>query len=188
MKLTLLAIATLMVSLLAAQQINTRLALTDVVSGRPVEFTDFGNQPGLVLIFTGNECPFDAHYRERLRSLVQHYEGKISFLLINAYTEHDERPEAMKAAFGSWQFTTPYLADKDQVALAAFDVRRSPEAVVVTQTGGKFTVFYRGAIDDSPQAAEDVGSYFLKNAIEALLNGTPAPANRPAVGCTIRRK
>jgi hypothetical protein len=181
-------LAGLLATPLFGQRTIADFKLPDVVSDKTVALTDFAQQRGLVLIFTGNECPFDAHYRNRLRALIQNYGERVSFLLINSYTEPDEDTGSMKAAFAGWQLTAPYLADKEQVALAACGAGRSPEAVVLTPAGRGFKIFYQGAIDDSPQTEEAVTARFLEDALNALLGGKPAPAGSRAVGCTIRKK
>ena len=83
----------------------------------------------------------------------------------------------------------PYLADKDQVAMNALGVKKSPEVFLLKYSGGKFTIAYNGAIDDNPQVAKDVNQKFLKDAIDKMLGGQKIEvASNRAVGCSIRRK
>jgi peroxiredoxin len=162
--------------------------LTNVQNGASVSLSDFSGMPGVVLVFTSNTCPFDAYYRARIRSLMEEYAGKIQFVLINSYLETDENEEAMKTAYSSWQLAAPYLADKDQNALQAVDARRSPEVFLLKSTKAGMTVYYQGAIDDSPQLASAVRQRFLQAAIDQLLKGGAPPAANRSAGCTIRRK
>lgn len=186
---TLLLLFPLLASLISySQKSIADFQLPDVVSGRPVALSGFANRKGVVLIFTGNECPFDSYYRERLHALVEKYNGNFGFLFINSYEEPAENLDAMKVECATWRTPVPYLADKEQVVLMAFEVRKSPEVVVLKPTGGKFVAVYQGAIDDSPQVAESVTTSYLADAIEAVISGGTPPASVRAIGCTIRRK
>jgi hypothetical protein len=83
----------------------------------------------------------------------------------------------------------PYLADKDQTLVAALDVRKSPEAFLLKNNNGKFTVVYRGAIDDNAQVEADVRHSYLRDAIDIMLTNQKieTPEVRP-VGCNLRKK
>lgn len=188
MKLLTFLCAFLLCGHLRAQKSVSDFQLQDVVNGQPFSLTKLIARKGVVLVFTGNECPFDRYYRERLRSVIQQYEKTIAFVFINSYGEPTESAEAMKTEFATWQLPVPYLADKDQKVLSIFEVRKSPEVVVLKPGSGMFTSIYQGALDDSPQAAESVEVSYLSDALEALLTGGTPPAGARAVGCTIRRK
>lgn len=160
---------------------------TNVATGSAVSLADYANQNGVVLLFTSNDCPFDAYYHTRIKTLIETYQGKINFVLINSYLEPEESEEAMKAAYANWKITVPYLADKEQAALRALGARKSPEAFVLKSSKAGMVIFYSGAIDDSPQTAAGVDESYLKNAIDALLAGAAPVSPSRAVGCTIRR-
>jgi hypothetical protein len=55
--------------------------------------------------------------------------------------------------------------------------------------GGKFTIVYKGALDDNAQVEADVRHHHLKDAIDIMLanQAVQTPEVRP-VGCTIRKK
>ncbi|HEX7015317.1 MAG TPA: thioredoxin family protein, partial [Cyclobacteriaceae bacterium] len=67
-------------------------------------------------------------------------------------------------------------------------VTRTPEAIVLKPDNDKYTVFYRGAVDDNAQVATDVHHHYLTDAIDALLSGRNAsePVVRP-MGCNVRQ-
>jgi hypothetical protein len=141
----------------------------------------------VVIVFTSHECPFDNYYKERIKELIQAYAGKVQFLLVNSTVEEQESAEQMAIHYTDLQ--APYLADKDQVVMGNLGAKKTPEAFLLATAGGKFIVAYSGAIDDNPQAANDVRQNFLKDAIEKILSGqnVETPMQR-ATGCTIRKK
>lgn len=171
-----------------SQQVQD-FTLTNVADGKPVTLSGFTACSGLVVIFTSNECAYDEYYRARIKDLIDQYKGQIQFLLVNSYTESAESAANMKTAYGKWQTPIPYLADKDQVAMDCLGARKSPEAFLMKNSKGTFTLVYKGAIDDNPQVAGDVGERFLKASIDQLLAGQSIKTSSTrTVGCTIRRK
>lgn len=163
--------------------------LTNVVDGKSVSLSGFTNCTGLVLVFTSNECPYDGYYRDRLRDLVNQYQGQIQFVFVNASTEPEESVAQMKTVYSQWNIPVPYLADKDQVAMECVGARKSPEVFLLKNNKGSFQQVYHGAIDDNPQVATDVSKSYLKESMDQLLAGhrVTQPSVR-AVGCTIRKK
>ncbi|MBS1976651.1 MAG: redoxin domain-containing protein [Bacteroidetes bacterium] len=172
----------------AGQQV-TNFTLKDARTGSNVSLNQFSSGKVVVIIFTSNECPFDKEYRERIRMTIESFKGSAAFLLINSHPEAEESEDRMAEAIAQWNMEVPYLADKQQVVMTAFDARRSPEAFVLKPSGGKFQVVYKGAIDDNPQSAQAVTADYLKDAIEHLVSGKPlTTAQTRAAGCSIRRK
>ena len=172
-----------------AQTLVQNFTLTNVADGSSFSLEQNHPGTGLVLIFTSNTCPYDHYYTERLKSLIATYEEKIRFALINAYPDPEENAEKMKIAYGTWGVPVPYLADKEQAAMESLGARKSPEAFLLKHVNGKYSVVYRGAIDDSPQLVTGVKLYYLRAAIDQLLAGHKIElAAMRAVGCSIRWK
>lgn len=171
----------------AAAQVKN-FTLTDVTSGSTVSLDQFSGRPGVVVIFTSNDCPFDNYYTDRIGRLVTDYAGKIPFLLVNAHLDPQEAEANMKKEAAAWSFRAPYLSDKDQQAMEALSARRSPEVFLLKPGTGGFQVFYSGALDDNPQDASAVTVQYLRDAMENLLAGKPSLAPVRAAGCTIRKK
>ncbi|MFM8912695.1 MAG: thioredoxin family protein [Flammeovirgaceae bacterium] len=141
----------------------------------------------VVVIFTSNECPFDNYYKTRIKDMVTTYLGKVQFVLINSNQDAQESLEKM--AIHNGDLGIPYLADKDQLAMDILGARKSPEAFLLKNEGGKMMVQYSGAIDDSPQVASAAKQSYLKDAIDKLLSGTKIEVNNNrAVGCTIKKR
>jgi peroxiredoxin len=163
--------------------------LTDVAHGSQVSLEQFSAVSGVVVIFTSNVCPYDLYYTERLKDLIAAYAAKVPFLLVNSHLNPEENEEQMKALAATWNFSVPYLSDKEQSAMDALGAKRSPEVFVLKRAKGNFTIFYNGALDDNAQEPGAVTSRYLKDAIENLLGGKPVGQGMVrAVGCSIRRK
>ncbi len=172
----------------ATAQVLDDFSLKNVLNGETVSLTSFPSCQGMVIVFTSNNCPYDDYYRSRLAQLAQTYQDKVPVLLVNAHTEANESPEAMAAKGKALNLNVPYLADKNQSLLAKLNVRKSPEAFLLKNNNGKFTVIYRGAIDDNPQVESDVRHHYLQDAIDIMLNNqrVQTPEVRP-VGCNVKR-
>jgi thioredoxin-related protein len=169
-------------------QVVKNFQLVDVVSKKTVSLDSYASSKGLLIIFTSNSCPYDEYYRSRVEAISSAYQNRVPVLLVNAYTEPAESAEKMVAKAQHLKLTSPYLSDKSQVLVANLDVRKSPEAFLLKNENGNFSVVYRGAIDDNPQVEADVRHHYLRDAIDALLANQKikVPQIR-AVGCNIKR-
>jgi hypothetical protein len=187
MKSTLLILLVAISASLSAQTPVQNITLPNVVDGKMVSLDQYSSLSGIVIVFTGNECPFDNYYKERVKEMIRSYEGKVQFLLVNSYLEPEESIEKMRIHYSD--IGVPYLADKDQIAMNSLGAKKSPEVFLLKNSANKFAIVYSGAIDDNPQVPKDVSQNFLKGAIDKLLNGQKieTTTNR-AVGCSIRRK
>lgn len=168
------------------QQVSD-FTLVNAMNGKNVSLTDYSSYPGVIIIFTSNTCPYDGYYLNRIQKLAQEYDSKVPIVLVNSHV--NESIEAMRQYGEKCKFSIPYLADKDQTLMQSLGATKSPEAFLLKKVGGKFTVWYRGAIDDNAQVESDVHVAHLKSAINALLEGKAVQQSevRP-VGCTIRKK
>ncbi|MEX1241705.1 MAG: redoxin domain-containing protein [Cyclobacteriaceae bacterium] len=163
--------------------------LVNVLNSQPVSLDSYAGTEGIVLIFTSNSCPYDEYYRKRIEALSQAYQGRVPLILVNSHAEPTELAEQMQEKVKQLQLTIPYLADKDQTLMSDLNVRKSPEAFLLKNVNGKFSIVYRGAIDDNAQVEADVRHHYLRDAIEIMLTGEKiaVPEVRP-VGCNVKRK
>ena len=165
----------------------TDFTLTNVMNGKTVSLANYKSSKGIVVIFIGNSCPYDNYYTDRINALISEYNSKTPVLLINA---HPKETAAQMSAYGKAQnFSVPYLADKDQLAMTSLGAEKSPSVFLLKNEAGKWSKVYEGAIDDNPQVEAQVKEHYIKNAIESLLNGSSITEQsiRP-VGCSIRGK
>jgi glutaredoxin len=169
-----------------AQQLSN-FNLVNVLNDQTVSPASYPSCAGLVVIFTTNSCPYDDYYKSRVSQLAQAYQDKVPVLLVNPSPDPADSKENM--AKKGKQFSVPYLADKDQSLMTSLDARKSPEAFLLKNEGGKFTVVYRGAIDDNAQVAADVRHSYLRDAIDIMLSNqkVQTPEVRP-VGCNLKKK
>jgi thioredoxin-related protein len=171
-----------------AQQVSN-FSLVNVLNGQTVSPATYPSCAGLVIIFTSNACPYDEYYRNRIKQLSQTYQDRVPVLLVNAHTEPNESAENMVKKGKQAGFSMPYLADKDQTLMAMLDARKSPEVFLLKNNDGKFSVVYKGAIDDNAQVEADVRHSYLRDAIDIMLTNQKieTPEVRP-VGCNLKKK
>ena len=123
----------------------------------------------------------------RIKALASEYHDQVPVLLVNS--DATETIESLVKKATAQGFSIPYLADKDQKLMSALGATKSPQAFLLKNTGGKFSVVYNGAIDDNAQVEAGVRHAYLKDAIDIMLaNQTIATAEVRPAGCTIRKK
>jgi hypothetical protein len=164
-------------------------SLTNVINGSTVSLDTYPSCAGIVIVFTSNTCAYDEHYRARINALAKQYADRVPLLLVNSGTEALESSENMARKSQQIGLTVPYLADKDQKVMQQLGATRTPQAFLLKNNGGRFSLVYQGAIDDNPQVPTDVRQAYLKDAIDIMLTNQQVETQqvRP-VGCTIRRK
>lgn len=173
---------------LCAQQVKD-FSLVNVADGKTVSLNQFKQHQLVVVVFTGNDCPYMEYYRDRLALLSAAWPETVQFLFINSHPEPSEGTSAMKTKYSQWGIGAPYLADKGQVVMDMLEAQKSPEVFLLKKGNGLYTVVYRGAIDDNPQVAGDVNHNYLKEAIDSMIAGkNPGLAKTRPIGCTIRKK
>ncbi len=175
-------------SLSAQPKTITDFKLPSAIGSTEVALSDFKSEKGLVVIFTGNNCPYDKYYRQRIVNLShQCAQSGLPFLLINSHPGAAENLSKMGSTAKIAGFDMPYLKDASQAVLRDFGAKKSPEAFLLKNSRGKFQVIYQGAIDNNPQVAADVKENYLLKSIEHFFAGkAPAQASVRPTGCIIR--
>jgi hypothetical protein len=188
MRAFLFVVIVLMSGNLSAQQVAD-FRLTNVINNQEVSLQTYPSCEGIVMIFTSNNCPYDEYYRSRIGKLSAIYQDKVPVLLVNSNPDAVDSREKMTEKARQLNLSIPYLADKDQSLMTNLDARKSPEAFLLKNQGGKFTVVYRGAIDDNPQVEADVRHPYLRDAIDIMLtNQKIQSAEVRPVGCSLKKK
>jgi peroxiredoxin len=81
-------------------------------------------------------------------------------------------------------FQFPYVVDTGSRVAQAMGATRTPEAYLFDATG---KLVYHGVIDDNAHVAADVEQHYLRDALQALVNGTEISVKTTkALGCTIK--
>ncbi|CAM3264923.1 thioredoxin family protein [Rhodothermus bifroesti] len=158
------------------------------VDGGSVTLTQLQGTRGLVIVFWSNRCPWVDRYEARLNELAETYKGQgIRFVLVNANDAGAFPQESLEASAAQARrkgYALPYVRDEGSALARALGASRTPEVFVFTAQG---RLLYRGAIDDSPGDAANVQQAYLREALEALLQGKqPATTETSAFGCLIR--
>lgn len=145
-------------------------------------------QEGTLVVFWSNTCPWVDRYEERLVSLANQYrERGIGVVAVNANDPQAYPDEAFsemqqKAADGDYPF--PYVVDEGSTLARMFGASRTPEVFLFD---GQRDLVYTGTIDDSPRTAEGVDEAYLRDALDAVLEGSDIPqSTTKAFGCTIK--
>jgi hypothetical protein len=163
--------------------------LVNVVNGQPISLSTYPSCSGLVIVFTSNACPYDEYYRNRINAIAKSYTDKVPVLLVNSSPDATENNDSMEKKAKQLNLTIPYLADKNQTVMTMLNAKKSPEVFLLKNNGEKFSVVYRGAIDDNPQVEADVRHSYLKDAIDIMLaNQTVATPEVRPVGCNLKKK
>lgn len=151
---------------------------------------DYRNKHALAVIFTCNHCPYAQAWEGRLIQAQADYADQgVQFLAISS-NDAAKYPadsfEAMKQRASEQGFNFPYLYDETQETAKAYGAERTPEIFLFDASG---KLVYHGAPDDNYEEPEAVKATYLRDALDAVLQGqTPPVASTPPVGCTIKWK
>jgi len=139
-----------------------------------------------VIIFADTECPVSQSYMLELRKLSTEYATRnVKFEMVFPVATATE--SEIKVFLKKYNIPFRGYPDKDHSRTRRYRATVMPEAVVLNSRG--LTV-YQGAIDNwyvalgknRPKATE----FYLRNAVEATLNGNPVLVRRTtAIGCLI---
>ncbi len=148
-----------------------------------VTLSDFSDSAATVVVFISTRCPVSKDYDTRMRRLaVEFQERGVAFVGVNSNKQewYDEVREHARQQ----RFPFPVVKDSANVIADEFGATRTPEVYVLSKG---LVVLYHGRIDDN-QREMRVESHDLRDALDAILSGQPAPnANTSAFGCTIKR-
>lgn len=158
--------------------------------GRRISRTDFEGKP-LLVAFICNHCPYVKHIARVLGTRLSEYEARgIGVVLISANdveSHPEDAPDQMPAFLKEYGITVPYLYDETQEVAKAYEAACTPDFFLFD---AEHKLFYRGQFDDSrPANDEAITGRDLDVAVDALLDGKPAPEDQKAsVGCNIKWK
>ena len=153
---------------------SRNVALSQEVSAHPLT----------VVMFISTRCPVSNAYDDRMEQLERAYGSRgVRFLGINSNV--NEPPEEIAEHARRHGFTFTVVKDDRNRTADAYGAQHTPEIYVVDSAG---VVRYHGRIDENMDDASAVKSPDLRNALDALLAGRPAPvASTKAFGCSIKR-
>lgn len=157
------------------------------VDGRELAVADVAGEKGTLVVFTCNQCPYAKAWEGRIVALGNAYaKSGIGVIAINPNdptVAPDEGFDAMVTRAGERGYDFPYVVDSTSGLARAFGATKTPEVFLFDAAG---RLAYHGAIDDESENPHAVESPYLKNALDAVLEGKPAaPAETKALGCDI---
>jgi peroxiredoxin len=165
--------------------------LPDVVTGKTISLDTFAGKKALVVMFICRHCPYVVHVKEELARLGRDYAGKnvgIVAISSNDATAYPmDAPPSLKQMAEELGFNFPYCYDETQETAKAYAAACTPDFYVFDENR---KLVYRGQLDDSrPGNGIPVTGRDLRAAIDAVLEGRPAPAQqKPSMGCNIKWK
>ena len=143
----------------------------------------------LLVMFLCNHCPFVKHVRAELASIGREYlPRRVAIAAISsndpvAYPADGPHEMAREACDAGYCF--PYLFDPTQEVARAFDAQCTPDFFLYDAS---HRLVYRGQLDDSrPNSGIPVSGRDLRQALDAVLAGAPAPIQQlPSIGCSVK--
>jgi peroxiredoxin len=157
------------------------------VDGISHSLDDYADARALVLVQSGNHCPYVQAWEGRLIAIQRDYteQGvRIVAISSNDVSSHPEDSfEQMEVRAREQGFNFDYLYDESQSIARALGSERTPEVFVFD---GDRKLAYHGAIDDNRDETA-VTAHYLRDALDAVLaGGAPTVPDTPPVGCTVK--
>ena len=160
------------------------------VDGNMYSLADFKEEKIIIVMFSCNHCPYVKAYEDRFVELQRDYKDKgVVLVAINA-NDDKKYPEDsfknMKVRAKEKGFSFPYLRDETQSVARSYGAERTPEVFVFDK---ERTLRYHGRIDDDVYEPDKVQQHYLRNALDAILEGQKVPVqDTEPVGCTVKWK
>jgi thiol-disulfide isomerase/thioredoxin len=148
--------------------------------------SEWNGKRAIVLLFLATDCPLSNAYVPELNRIRDKYAARgVVFYAVQG--DATVAVEEVRKHVKDFAYSFPYLLDP-QEALAAFTgATTTPEAAVLSSSG---ELLYLGRIDnrvtDYGKQRVVVTEFDLRDTIESILAGKPAPRSRTkAFGCSI---
>jgi peroxiredoxin len=160
------------------------------VDGEDHALEDFKDKTALAVIFSCNHCPYVQAWENRMVQIQADYTDRgVQLVAINA-NDAQKYPsdsfEAMKRRAREKNFNFPYLYDESQDVARAYGAERTPEVFLFDSD---WVLRYHGSIDDNYDNPEAVQNAYLREALDAILEGEePTVTKTPPIGCTVKWK
>lgn len=160
------------------------------VDGHEHSLGDYADKEVVAVFFSCNHCPYVRAWEDRMVQIQANYADKgVQLIAINSNDVKkypDDSFPKMRERAQEKGFNFPYLYDESQQLARLYGAERTPEFFVFDKDR---VLRYHGAIDDNYDNPNAVKNHYLQDALDAVLAGqTPAIAETPPVGCTIKWK
>lgn len=161
------------------------------VDGNMVSLADYSDAKGYIVIFTCNHCPYSVAYEDRIIALDKDYKEKgypvIAINPNNPESYPSDDFENMKIRAKEKGFTFPYLLDDGQKIFPQYGATKTPHVFILEKTAKGNVVKYIGAIDNNYQDEASANEKYVRQAVDALIEGKDVPVTETrAIGCSIK--
>lgn len=137
----------------------------------------------VIINFWSCECPHSERADGLLVKWLEEWGGEVELLSVAA--NRNESARSVEEAVRSRSLPT-VLLDAEHVVADLYQAVTTPHVFVVDRDG---ILRYRGAVDDVTFRQRTAARFFLKEAVDALLEeNMPALTETPAYGCAIVRE
>lgn len=152
------------------------------LQGIPQRLSDYRGKT-VILNFWSAECPHSERTDRYLLELLPAWEGEV-FLLSIASNRNESAQMLVEAA--ETRRLPWVLLDSEQTVANLLEAVTTPHVFLIDRDG---ILRYRGAVDDVTFRHRQATRWYLREAVEALLQGRlPELAETPAYGCAIVRE
>ncbi|MBL8826609.1 MAG: redoxin domain-containing protein, partial [Planctomycetaceae bacterium] len=136
---------------------------------RPHSLDDFKSAKLTVLIFSCNHCPVMQSYEPLLIAMQKAYAARgVKFVAISCSRFKSDLMPAMKERAAASGLNFPYLHDDSQATGRAYGVGVTPTIFVITP---ERKIAYLGAVDNGQGKPAQADKHYLRDALDALLDG-----------------
>tara|TARA_R110000868_G_scaffold37111_1_gene131269 strand:- start:6605 stop:7216 length:612 start_codon:yes stop_codon:yes gene_type:complete len=161
----------------------------DDISGRSLTLGEVAQENGLLVIFSCNTCPWVIKWEDRYPDISRMAKAnKVGMVALNPNEDYRNKGDGMEdmvkhAKKAGYDF--PYVLDKNHLVADAFGASRTPHVYLFNS---EMVLVYVGAIDDNANSATAVKDYYIKDAMEQMVEGKNLTRpNTKSLGCTIKR-
>jgi peroxiredoxin len=145
---------------------------------------------GLLIIFFCNHCPYAVAVQQRVLAIARDFMPRgmgMALISSNDVTTHpDDSFDKMKELAASLGLPCAYLYDETQEVAKAYRATCTPDPFLFD---ADLQLHYHGRIDDGGRDASKATTHELRDAIEGMLSGAPAPEKQwNSLGCNIKWK
>ncbi len=156
-----------------------------------VSLSDYKDAKGFIVVFTCNHCPFSVAYEDRIIALDKEFKSKgypvIAINPNNPAKYPSDNFENMKIRAKEKGFTFPYLVDEGQHIFPQYGATKTPHVYILEKSASDFIVKYIGTLDNNYQDAAKADKHYVKDAVNALLDGKDISVEETkAIGCSIK--
>tara|TARA_B100001778_G_C18309330_1_gene503540 strand:+ start:131 stop:673 length:543 start_codon:yes stop_codon:yes gene_type:complete len=159
------------------------------IGGQSLTLEQSAKENGLVVVFECNHCPYVVASVDRMNRMSEYCKSnQIGFIGINSNDAsvyaNDSFEHMVKRARNGMPYA--YLYDESQEIAHAYGAKRTPEFFLFDNNN---TLVYRGRMDDSPRDPNQASTSELKDAIDAMLDGSmPNVSETESIGCSVKWK